>query len=603
MYGNCGKILKIDLGAKEVKVEHYEEAFARKFLGGNGFAAKLIHDTVPSNAEPLRAENALVFTVGPLTDTPVWGTSRGHMASISPLTGLFADSNYGGNFGSAQKRTGFDAIQITGKSPKPVYLLVTEEGVGIRDGASLWGKTTEETIGVLQAQEGRDAVCAAIGPAGENGVLFASIVCGGTRFGTAGRAGMGAVMGSKNLKALVLKGDKKTGIADKAALRAFLREKLPLLKRNTGPYTALGTPFLVNLINSIGLLGTHNNSRETFEYFEDISGELIKEKYWRRNTACLGCPVACGKLVEGAGAEHVDKRVKMPEYETLYALGSMLDNRDIISLMNGNYLCDLMGIDTISMGVTLAFVAECMERGVVSEKELGGRVRFGDGEGIVELIKKTARKEGMGEHLAVGSWGLSKQFGRDSHKYLYAVKGLEIAGHSARGLRGMSLAYPTSTRGGSHHDARPHYPSHDPDPGFAPQPEYVVKNQHYTAVGDSLVMCRFTAERGVGTPLNEDMVKLVNYVTGWDFSLQKLERIGERIYNLERLINVGRGVSRKDDTLPYRVMNEPIPDGPSKGRHCSQEDLDKMLDAFYDLRGWSQDGIPTDQKLTELGLK
>jgi len=603
MYGNCGRMLKIDLGAQEAKVEDYEEEFARTFLGGNGLAAKLISDTVPSNAEPLGAQNALVFSVGPLTDTPVWGTSRGHMASISPLTGLFADSNYGGNFGSAQKRTGFDAIYITGKSPRPVYLLVTEAGAQIRDGTSLWGKTTEETIGALQAQEGRGAVCAAIGPAGENGVLFANIVCGGTRFGAAGRAGMGAVMGSKNLKAVVMKGGVRTRIADRQALKALLREKLPTLKDSTGIYTSLGTPFLVNFINSKGLLGSHNNNRETFDYFQDITGELIKEKYWRKNTACLGCPVACGKLVQVAGGEHAGKVVKMPEYETLYALGSMLDNRDVISIINGNHLCDLMGIDTISMGVTLAFVAECMERGVVSEKELGGRVTFGDGEAMVKLTEKTAKRQGIGEILSLGSSRLSKRFGKDSHKYLYAVKGLEIAGHSARGLRGMSLAYPTSTRGGSHHDARPHYPSHDPDPGFEPQPEYVVKNQYYTAVGDSLVMCRFTAERGLGTPLNEDMVKVVNYVTGWNIGLQGLEKTGERIYNLERLINVRRGVSRKDDTLPYRVMNEPIPDGPSKGRYCSQEDLDRMLDTFYELRGWSREGIPTDQKLAELGLK
>ena len=603
MYGNHGRILKIDLSTGETKDEQYGEEFFKLFLGGNGLAAKLIHDTVPSKADPLGPENTIVFTVGPLTDTPVWGTSRGHMASISPLTGLFADSNYGGNFGTAQKRTGFDAVYITGKSSKPVYLILTDQGAEIKDATTLWGKTTEETITVLEAQEGQGAVCASIGPAGENGVLFANIICGGRRFGAAGRAGMGAVMGAKNLKAVVAKGRNRTKIADREALKTFLRERYPALKSSTELYTTYGTPFLINFLNSKGILGTHNNNKENFKFFQDISGEIIKEKYWRKNIACLGCPVACGKMIQVTEGEYAGKIVKMPEYETLYSIGSMLDNRDINSIFNGNHVCDLMGIDTISMGLTLAFVAECMERGIVSKNEFGQRVPFADGEGMVALIKKTAKREGIGKYLSMGSSRLSEQFGKDSYKYLYVVKGLEIPGHSARGLREMSLAYSTSTRGGSHHDARPNYPKHEPDPGFEPQPEYVLKNQYFTSVGDSLVMCRFTAERGLGTPINENMVNIINYVKGWNIDLDGLEKIGERIYNLERLINVHRGVSRKDDTLPYRVMNEPIPDGSSKGRYCSQENLDKMLDTYYKLRGWSKDGIPTNEKLTELGLK
>jgi aldehyde:ferredoxin oxidoreductase len=202
----------------------------------------------------------------------------------------------------------------------------------------------------------------------------------------------------------------------------------------------------------------------------------------------------------------------------------------------------------------------------------------------------------------MGSVRLAERFGEDSHKYLYAVKGLEIAGHSARGLRNMSLSYAVSTRGGSHHDGRPNYLAVDPDPGFASQPQLIFRNNAFTAVGDSLVLCRFIAERGIGTPLNEDMVRLVNGVTGWNLNLPELEKIGERIYNLERLINVRRGVSRKHEILPYRVMSEPIPDGPVKGRFCLQKDLDAMLDAYYELRGWDPEGIPTDGKLKELGL-
>ena len=603
MYGNHGCILKVDLSTREVATESYDEEFARLFLGGNGLAAKLIYDTVPSDVDAFAPENAIVLTVGPLTDTPVWGTSRGHMASISPLTGSFCDSNYGGKFGAVQKRTGFDAICVMGSSPVPVYLLVTDERVEIKVADALWGKTTEETIGTLEAEEGEGAVCVSIGPAGENRVLFANVMCGGTRIGAAGRGGMGAVMGSKNLKAVVAKGSRRTEVADGDALKRFLREGLATLRENATPLRTLGTPVLVGMINSLGMLGTHNNARETFEHYEDIDGNLIKDQYWHQDLSCFGCPVACGKALRFGRGDQAGEIVKMPEYETLYALGSMLDNRDVESVVEGNHLCNRLGLDTISMGVPLSFVAECMERGIVSANDLGGEVAFGDGAGMVELIGKTARKEGLGKFLAQGSTRLAEKFGEESRKYVYAVKGLEIAGHSARGLRDMSLSYAVSTRGGSHHDGRPNYAVTDADPGFGPQPERVATSQCSTAVADSLVMCRFTLEKGLGLMIGEELAAVVNWVTGWDLDKAGLETMGERIYCLERLINVGRGVSRKDDTLPYRVMNEPIPDGPAKGRFCSQADLDQMLDRYYELKGWSRDGIPTDEKLRQLELR
>ena len=602
MYGHQGRLLKVDLSNKHIEEESYSEEFAQMFLGGNGFAAKMIYDSVPAQADPFEPANAVVFTVGPVTDTPVWGSSRGHMASLSPLTGLFCDSNFGGQFAIAQKRTGYDAILVKGSSSEPVYLSVTDQGAEIRSAGYLWGTSTKETIERLQAQAGEGAICGTIGPAGENRVLFANVLFGGKRTGVAGRGGLGAVMGAKNLKALVVRGSKRTRIADRESLTKVLKERYPTLKKNTAPFKTLGTPFLVNLINSLGMLGTRNNAGEVFSHAGQISGEFMKEHYWDRNTACYGCPVACGKTVHVRKGEYAGETVKMPEYETLYAFGSMMDNGDLDSIIEANHLCNLLGLDTISMGVTLAFAAECMEKGIASEEDLGGKADFSRGEVLREAIVKTASLEGIGKRLALGSLRLAKALGPESYKYLYAVKGLEVAGHSARGLRNMSLSYAVSTRGGSHHDGRPNYLAVDPDPGFAPQPQLIFRNNAFTAVGDSLVLCRFIAERGIGTPLNEDMVRLVNAVTGWSASLRELERIGERIYNLERLINVRCGVRRKDDTLPYRVMSEPIPHGPVKGRFCVPEDLAAMLDAYYELRGWNQEGIPKDEKLEELGL-
>lgn len=603
MYGHNGRYLKVNLSTDVIVEERYDHTFARMYLGGNGFAVKLIFDNISPDVDPLSPENGIVFAVGPLTDTPVWGTSRGQVASISPLTGLFADSNFGGDFPVVQKRTGYDAIIVTGKAEKPAYLFVSEKGAELRDASSMWGKTTEESIAMLQKEAGKESITASIGPAGENGVIFANVIFGGKRPGAAGRGGMGAVMGSKNLKAIVVKGSRKTEVAKPEELNNFLQEKLPELKKNKGGMTNFGTAALPGMVNSKGLFGTRNNTRETFENWEDISGDFFIDKYKGKRTACHGCVIACGKTIEVGEGNFSGKIVKMPEYETLYAMGSMLDNNDINSIFNGNHLCDLMGLDTITMGVTLAFVAECMENGIVSEEELGGNVSFSDGRSMIDLLGKTVAKEGIGEYLAMGSWQLSKRFGKDSHKYLHAVKGMEIAGHSPRGMREMSLGYSISTRGGSHHDTRPFYPATHPDRGFDEIPEYVVKSNYFTSVGDSLAVCRFIAEGMLEPPsISSSMATMVNLITGWDVDVSELEQMGERVYNLERLINVRRGVSRKDDILPYRVMNEPIPDGPSKGRYCPKNDLDTMLDRYYELRGWTKDGIPSDAKLEELKL-
>jgi len=602
-YGSMGNILSIDLSTGSTRSESFSDDFARTFIGGNGFAAKLINDNVPSNVQPLDAENAVAIAVGPLTDTPLWGTSRTHTAFISPQTGLFFDSNFGGDFAVAQKRTGFNAVIIQGKASKPAYLFVGEAGAEIRDASHVWGKTTEETIEILQRECGRGSVCAAIGPAGERKISFANLVSGGSRLGTAGRGGQGAVLGSKNLKAIVVRGGLKAAVADIKGLKAFLKEKLPELNKNKGIMTTFGTGYLPGFMNAKGMLGTRNNSRETFAGWKEISADFFLPKYGKGSTACHGCVLACGKTVVPGEGEYRGLAIKMPEYETLYAMGSMMDNSDIHSIFSGGHICDLMGLDTISMGVTMAFVAECMEKGVVSESELEGRVDFADGKSMVELIKLTARQEGIGKFLSLGSTRLSEIFGKDSYKYLHAVKGLEIAGHSPRGIREMSLGYAVATRGGSHHDTRPFYPGTHPDPGFAMRPEYVVKSNHFTSVGDSLVICRFIEEGILGPPaIGTDMVRAVNLVTGWNIETDDLEKCGERIYNLERMINCRRGVTRKDDLLPWRVMHEPIPAGPSKGRFCPPEELSKMLDRYYELRGWDRNGVPTPEKLSELGL-
>jgi aldehyde:ferredoxin oxidoreductase len=314
--------------------------------------------------------------------------------------------------------------------------------------------------------------------------------------------------------------------------------------------------------------------------------------------------VACGKQYEIRDGELQGLKAKMPEYETIFAFGSMLGNAHAGSLARANDLCDLLGMDTISMGVTLAFAAEALERGWLDPALVGVPFGWGDWRGMLRLVEMTAAREGFGDRLAEGAWRLAESLNSEATKSVYAVKRLELPAHSARALKGMSIGYATATRGGSHHDTRPTpqyaqgYDRRSPDG----KPEFAVRSQHFTAVDDSLVLCRFTSERGFGLFVEEPYARMVRGVTGWDMGVEELERVGERVINLERLFNSREGVRRKDDVLPWRVMHEPIPEGPSAGMHCPPEELDAMLDRYYDLRGWDRDGVPTATRLRSLGL-
>ena len=605
MRGYGGRILHVDLGSGAQRIEPLDETTVRRFLGGNGLGAWLLARHLPRGADPLGSENAVVLAVGPITDTLVSGNSRACLMTRSPLTGLFFDSTFGGRFPCTFKRTGFDAVVVTGRAEAPSVLKITEAGAELLPAEDLWGLTTRATVEALQAAHGAEADALAIGPAGEHRVRFAALAhYWKNREGVSGRGGIGAVFGAKRLKALVVSGTRKTEIADPAGLKALVDRMREPTKQGTQALSIYGTPYLVQPINALGALGTHNLKREVYADAAAIGGERFHQKFRDRDTTCLKCPVACGKTFAVKDGEFAGLRAKMPEYETIFAFGSMLGNAHAESLIKANQLCDELGMDSISLGVTLAFVAEALERGLLSAREIGVEFGFGGWRGMLALIEATAYRRGFGDRLAEGSWRLATALGEEAQRLVYAVKGLELPAPSARALKGMSIGYATGTRGGSHHDTRP-------TPQYAPtfdrrssdgKPAFAVQSQHFTAIGDSLVMCRFTAERGVGTALNDVYAKMVTAVTGWPMSIAALDEIGERIVNLERMLNTREGVRRKDDVLPWRVMHEPIPDGPSAGMHCPPEELDRMLDEYYALRGWSADGIPTEETLRRLGL-
>ncbi len=605
MHGYGGRILFVDCTSGASRIEPLAESTARALLGGNGLAARILYDLVPAGVDAFDPANAVVFAVGPVTDTTVPGNSRACAAAKSPLTGLFFDSTFGGRFPATLKRTGFDAVVLTGRAPAPCYVVVDEQGAALKPAAAVWGRSTRDTVTALVGLEGADADVIAIGQAGERRVRFAAMAhYWKNREGVSGRGGLGAVLGSKHVKAVAVRGARKSSVADPAALKALLEETREPLKKGTQALTTFGTPFLVGPINALGALGSYNLKSEVFADARVIGGESMKEHYHDRDTTCLKCPVACGKQYAIREGEFAGTRAKMPEYESIFALGPMLGIAEPEALILANDLCDLHGLDTISMGVTLALVCETLERGWLSPAEVGVPFGWGDWRGMLRLVEMTARREGFGDRLADGAWRLAESIHPEATRLVYAVKRLELPAHSARALKGLSIGYATGTRGGSHHDTRP-------TPQYAPtfdrrstgdKPAFAARSQHFTAVGDSLVLCRFTSERGFGLFVGEPYARMVRAVTGWDVSVEELERIGERIVNLERMFNVREGVRRGQDVLPWKVMHEPIPEGPSAGMYCPPAELDAMLDAYYALRGWDADGVPARSRLSSLGL-
>lgn len=604
VYG--GEFLHVDVGTQEVWTESIQPDEARRFLGGNGFGAKVIAEHVPTEAAAFDSENVITFTVGPMNATPLQSTSRGVVNFISPMTEGFFDSTFGGSFPRAQKTTGFEVIAIHGQAESVSYVAIDEEGARVVSAPDLAGLDTYETCqAVREREQGDDTHVIAAGPAGENLVRYACLLHEGRdREGVAGRGGAGAVLGSKHIKAVaVTEGSFTPELEDESSFRELTIDRMGPLMEETEMLQNLGTAGLVNPVNEMGKLGIRNNQTEqtSEENAEAVSGERFADEYVTEHTTCANCAVRCGKhvQVEGAGIE----AAKIPEFESLFGTATMQEVFDADLVVEANNLCDRLGMDTISWGVTLSFARECAEEGLLSAAD--SPLEFGDAQELVELAEKTAAREGIGDELAEGSFRLAAELDEEARRYLHGSKGLEFAAHSPRGLKGMSIGYATSTRGGSHHDTRPtllYGGEHELTTEGTP--EFAARSQHFTALGDSLTQCRFVSEGGYGKSINERYREFLSLATGWDLSVEEVETIGERIYNLERMINVERGVaSREEDTLPHRVMHEPIPEGPAAGMHCPPDELDGMLDEYYDFRGWDETGVPTEETLQRLHLE
>ncbi len=609
MFGFMGKILRANLSTGKISEEPLSEVTARRFLGGSGLATKYLYDEMEPGTDPLGSENKLILMTGPLTGTMSPSSGRFSAVSKSPLTGFWGSANSGGRWGVDLKRSGFDGIILEGRSEEPVYLMIDDGKAELRDGKPLWGKSVQETNEKLREELAKKFNVACIGIAGENLVRYAAIMNDVHR--ALGRCGLGAVMGSKNLKAVAVTGSQKITIANKkefddAAQKAgdFVNESL--LKMTLEVY---GTDMVLDLVNVKGGLPTRNWQFGSCSYADDINGPAINEKILTGRKACFACPIACGRLSEVTGKYAC--KGEGPEYETVGSLGPMCDISDLEAITYANNLCNEYGLDTISTGSTIAFAMECFEKGILTPEETEGlEITFGEADVVVELIHKIARREGIGNLLAEGTRRMAEKLGRGSEAFAMNVKGLELPAYDCRATKITGLGFATANRGGDHITAYVQGPTFIDIPFLIvpestiedpmvenPKEAKVVKDlEDALTVFDAIGACKF-----MGMALMaEDVIPLIEHATGWDFDEDEFRQAGERIFNLSRAFNVREGCSRADDTLPQRLLEEPLADGPAKGLVV---DLDPLLDAYYEFRGWDkQTGKPTAAKLDELGL-
>lgn len=597
MFGYTGKILRVNLTNRTTATEALNHEEALKFIGGRGFGTKMYMDEVDPAIEPLAPENKLFIVTGPLTGTNAPTSGRFMVITKSPLSGTIACSNSGGHWGAELKFAGYDAIILEGKADKPVYLNIVDDRVEILDAAHLWGKVVSETTETLEAAHGEKAKVLTIGPGGENLSMIAAVM--NDRYRAAGRSGVGAVMGSKNLKGIVVKGSGKVETADPEKFKEVFSGCMKKIKENgvTGQgLPAYGTAVLVNIINENGAFPVNNFQKSQFPMAEEISGETLAEKYMTKKDVCYRCPIACGRYCEVD-----DVKGGGPEYETIWAFGGDCGVHSLPDIIKANFWCNEIGIDTISAGSTLAAAMELYQRGLIKKEEFGDgpELAFGNNDAVVYWTKAMANTHGLGAKLALGSYRLGEMYG--APEVSMTVKKLEIPAYDPRGIQGQGLQYATSNRGGCH--VRGYLIS----PEILGLPEKLDRLaldgkagwckafQDLTASIDSLGLCLFTSF-AMGAP---DYADLMNAICGTTLTGDDIFEAGDRIWNLERMYNLKAGIDPSQDTLPKRLLEDEIKEGPSAGW---VNKLSEMLPEYYAARGWDTAGVPTVQKLKALGL-
>jgi len=606
LYGYAGRILHVDLTTGKTRTEPLNEDYARKYIGGIGLGMRLWLDYSKAGVDPFSPENPLVLTTGPTAGT-VWPTGgNGHaFVSKSPQSYGIAESKSHGSFGTELKRAGYDGVIFHGRAEKPVYVWIDDDSVQILDASHLWGKSPAETEDIIREELGDYYIrVAAIGPAGEKLVRIACIINDKSR--AAGRCGLGAVMGSKNLKAIAVRGTKDVTVAKPDEFLEFVKE---FHERMKGPatkkYRTLGTPENVLVHNALHCMPTRNYNNAHFEGAEKVSGEYLNARYVAKIIGCSSCAMRCEHICVVNEGPYKGAMARV-EYEPLWAMGPYCGIDRLDAIIKGCELCNYYGIDSISAGVIVGFAMDCFENGILTAKDMDGiEARFGNHEAMVKLIEKIGKREGIGDILAEGVKVAAEKIGKGAEKLAQHIKGVEVTGYDLRCLKTAALGFAVSFRGADHNrhgayafDVKGKFNRLKYEKGRA---KYVKDLEDVYTIIDSLIICKFS--RGTYYKEFEDLAKVYTLVTGWETTPEEMRLKGERINNLARVINVREGLSRKDDTLPWKVMNVPIPDeGPSKGAYVTKEELDLMLDDYYEVRGWTKEGIPTPEKLKQLGM-
>lgn len=617
-FGWAGRILYVNLDTQEIRAEPLTEELAYGYLGQSGINAKLLYDLTGPETDPLGPDNPLIIGVGPLAGTMAPSSGRFTVTAKSPLTGVFGDSNCGGHWGPELKFAGYDHMVISGRAEKPVYLWINDDKVELRPAEHVWGKDTWETDELLKREVASDsAQVLAIGPAGENLVRFAAIMCNLTR--AAARTGMGAVMGSKKLKAIVVKGSRGVSVARPQEFWRVVGECEQAIKADPmyEPASTFGTSAITGLAQMLGFLPTENFRKSTFEEAENLRGEVLLKDYDAKHKGCFNCAVSCSRFYRVSEGEYAGTVGEGPEYESLSALGTKCGNGNLPSVLKANTLCNKLGLDTISTGNVIALAMECGEKGLWPEyaAEIPA---WGDHARLNQLLQKIAFRQGLGDVLAEGSALAALRLG--GFDAVVQSKGMDYPAVDVRGTKGMALAFAVSPRGGDHlkglplYEVAPEVYQEDikAELGIEITPKYwleyeskarlIAWHEDWHCVVDSLGLCKL---EGIALkPLKPRHFRdLLAAATGWEVSEEELRRIGARIWNLERVYGVREGVRKQDDLPPYRLWEEPISTGPSAGERLDHDQYLKMLAEYYELRGWDQEtGVPQPETLHKLEL-
>jgi len=610
MFGYHKKLLRVDLGNRKVEVEDLDEKVIRKYVGGLGIEAKILYEETGPETDPLSPQNILMAVTGPYTGTGVPTSGRHHVVARSPLTGLFGESNVGGSWAVHFKKAGFDGVVIKGKAESPVYLWIHEGKVEIRDAKPIWGKDSYESADWLKKETAKEATAAVIGPAGERMARIASIPHIGHIVRAAARTGLGAVMGSKNLKAMVTYGEGPISVAKPEELKAHIKNLVPHIQKATESFGKFGTAGGIENYEKMGNFPAKNWMQGRWAGAKKISGVTMHDTILSGRKACMHCPIACGRHVKVTEGPYAPMDCEGPEYETIGTLGGVCLVDDLVAIAKANELCNRYGIDTISAGGIIGFAMEAYEKGILTKKDTDGvELVWGNAEAMVEMVRKMGKGEGIGKLMTEGSKRMAESLGKNAIEFAIHVKGLEPSAHDPRRFFSQALSYATAARGACHNASWSHgyeLALTMPEIGI-PEPqdpyriegkaEFTAKMQNLMCVMDALILCRFSQ---VGKAVNvTNHLDWLNMITDWGIDIPEYMEIGDRLFTLKRMYNARLGVSRKDDFLPYRFMT----------LNRTGEDLTnqlppigKLLSDYYAYRQWSEEGIPTPEKLKELGL-